>query len=405
MALIIGTNFPDTITPLFISPGVVGGFPTIDSDTIYGGGGNDTINGGDGNDSLNGGTGIDNMNGGFGNDTYVVDNVLDIAAEVAGGVDLVQSSVSYTLSANLENLTLTGAAAINGTGNAKNNIIIGNGASNVLNGGTGNDTINGGAGNDAINGGDDNDFLRGNAGVDVLNGGNGDDNILSDGDGGIYNGDAGNDTMFSGLGNETMNGGTGIDLIDHTVFNGNYVFNMQTGLTNFAGESYLNFENVNMGGGNDTVTGNASANVINGGAGNDTINGGDGNDTLNGGAGLDQFNFTSALTSLPDLIIGFDAANDTFGLNAQVGEVFGVGLAFTGGVGSILNAGWYFEGAGFTGNGGSNLSGIYVDTTTGNLWYNPTSGIAADSKLFATINPATVVGGVASLSNADFVLI
>jgi Ca2+-binding RTX toxin-like protein len=475
------------------------------------------------------------MNGGFGNDTYVVDNVLDIAAEVAGGVDLVQSSVSYTLSANLENLTLTGAAAINGTGNAKNNIIIGNGASNVLNGGTGNDTINGGAGNDTINGGDGNDFLRGNAGVDVLNGGNGDDNILSDGDGGVYNGDAGNDTMFSGLGNETMNGGTGIDLIDHTVFNGNYVFNMQTGLTNFAGESYLNFENVNMGGGNDTVIGNASANVINGGAGNDTINGGDGNDflrgnagvdvlnggngddnilsdgdggiyngdagndtmfsglgnetmnggtgidlidhtvfngnyvfnmqtgltnfagesylnfenvnmgggndtvtgnasanvinggagndtinggagndtinggdgndILNGGAGLDQFNFTSALTSLPDLIIGFDAANDTFGLNAQVGEVFGVGLAFTGGVGSILNAGWYFEGAGFTGNGGSNLSGIYVDTTTGNLWYNPTSGIAADSKLFATINPATVVGGVASLSNADFVLI
>ena len=72
--------------------------------------------------------------------------------------------------------------------------------------------------------------------------------------------------MFSGLGPETMDGGIGVDLIDHTAFNGNYVFNMATGLTNFAGESYTNFENATMGGGNDTVTGNASNNVINGGA-------------------------------------------------------------------------------------------------------------------------------------------
>jgi hypothetical protein len=62
----------------------------------------------------------------------------------------------------------------------------------------------------------------------------GNDIIRADGDGGLYRGDAGNDTMFSGLGTETMDGGLGIDLIDHTAFNGNYVFNMATGLTNFA---------------------------------------------------------------------------------------------------------------------------------------------------------------------------
>jgi hypothetical protein len=73
---------------------------------------------------------------------------------------------------------------------------------------------------------------------------------------------------------------------------------------------------------------------------------------------------------------------------------------FNGGVGSSLNAAWYFEGAGLNGNGGQ-LSGIFVDTTSGNIWYNPTSGVAGDSKLFASVAPAVA----ASLSNTDFVLI
>jgi serralysin len=85
-----------------------------------------------------------------------------------------------------------------------------------------------------------------------------------------------------------MDGGAGIDTIDHTIFNGTYVFNMTTGLTNFSpGETYLNFENVRMGNGNDTVIGNAANNNISGGAGNDTLTGGAGRDTLNGGTGND----------------------------------------------------------------------------------------------------------------------
>lgn len=158
----------------------------------------------------------------------------------------------------------------------------------LLNGTPFNDIINGFAGNDILNGGSGNDTLTGGAGTDTLNGGTGNDTITSDGDGGVYRGEAGNDTMRSGLGPEFMDGGAGIDMIDHTIWNGDYVFNMTTGLTNFGGETYLNFENTRLGNGNDTVTGNAANNNISGGGGNDTLRGGNGNDTLNGGAGNDR---------------------------------------------------------------------------------------------------------------------
>ena len=88
----------------------------------------------------------DTLIGGLGNDTYFTDGGDTITEAVNGGTDLVRSSVSLTLGANLENLTLTGAAAINGTGNTLNNVLTGNAAANSLNGGTGADTLIGGLG-------------------------------------------------------------------------------------------------------------------------------------------------------------------------------------------------------------------------------------------------------------------
>ncbi|MCY1526956.1 RTX calcium-binding nonapeptide repeat (4 copies) [compost metagenome] len=109
------------------------------------------ITGNAANNILNGAAGADRLAGGLGNDTYVVDNAGDVVVEAASaGTDSVQSAISHVLAANVENLTLTGAAAINGTGNTLANAITGNAANNLLNGGAGNDRLTGGVGEDTF---------------------------------------------------------------------------------------------------------------------------------------------------------------------------------------------------------------------------------------------------------------
>jgi Ca2+-binding RTX toxin-like protein len=174
MALIEGDNTSNTLNG------------TASRDIIRGFGGNDILRGFGGNDDLIGGLGADRMFGGLGNDLFQVDSVSDRVFESANqGRDTVRSSVSYTLGANLENLTLVGAA-LNGTGNGLANAIIGNGNENTLLGGGGNDILSGGAeddhlfggsGNDRLSGGADNDDLTGGAGADVLTGGAGADDF------------------------------------------------------------------------------------------------------------------------------------------------------------------------------------------------------------------------------------
>lgn len=141
----------------------------ISPDLFKGGAGHDTLRGskhGDilygyaGHDTLDGGTGADRMYGGAGNDTYIVDNAKDLVIEKANeGTDLVKASVSWTLAANVENLTLYGTARLSGTGNTLANRIVGNSANNVLKGQAGNDTLTGGRGADDLYGGSGKDVF------------------------------------------------------------------------------------------------------------------------------------------------------------------------------------------------------------------------------------------------------
>lgn len=166
--------------------------------------GNFSATGNAGNNVITGNAGRNLMAGGAGNDTYVV-GLGDVVQELANqGYDTVRSNVSYTLSANVEALVLTGAANLTGVGNALANNMTGNNGHNVLNGGMGNDTIQGGLGNDTLNGGDGLDRLFGQAGNDYIVGANGADYL----DGG-----AGADTLTGASGSDTLIGGLGADVL------------------------------------------------------------------------------------------------------------------------------------------------------------------------------------------------
>ncbi|MBN6151781.1 putative Ig domain-containing protein [Xanthomonas sp. AmX2] len=125
---------------------------TSGNDSIVGTDRPDLIFAGAGNDVINGGLGVDRMYGEAGNDSYTVDDGRDVVVEAeSNGDDLVNASVDYSLTDNVERLTL-GGQAMEGSGNALDNAITGNGYYNVLNGEDGNDTLLGNGGDDSLGG-------------------------------------------------------------------------------------------------------------------------------------------------------------------------------------------------------------------------------------------------------------
>jgi len=230
---------------------------TSGADTLYAAvGAYSSVDGGLGNDTLWGRTeGTAYLFGGFGDDTYVVRNATTHVVEYAdGGTDTILSYIDYTLSDNVENMSLVSTTGLTGTGNALDN------------------TISGSSGNDTIYGLDGNDTLNGGAGDDVIYGGAGDDKIT---------GGVGNDTLYGGDGNDTMSGNDGND----TIYGG-------------AGTNFL--------------YGNAGSDVIIGGTGVDTIEGGAGADIMTGGGGNNIFRWrpaditTYALDTITDFVHGHD---------------------------------------------------------------------------------------------------
>jgi Ca2+-binding RTX toxin-like protein len=151
--------------------------------SVVGGAGSDVMIGDQYADVLNGGKGADWMAGGAGDDTYVVDNAGDkLLEDKDGGIDLVQSSITWTLGDNFENLDLSsaGSAAVQGTGNKLNNAITGSLGANKLNGGDGDDYLDALGGSDTLTGGLGNDTLVGGKGSDTyqFTRGDGSDTII-----------------------------------------------------------------------------------------------------------------------------------------------------------------------------------------------------------------------------------
>ncbi|WP_293145578.1 MULTISPECIES: calcium-binding protein [unclassified Microcoleus] len=288
---------------------------TPDNDTLSGLAGNDTLYGRAGDDELDGGSGADKMYGGSGNDKYIVDNIADIVVEnTAEGIDLVESTVSYTLGANVEDLHLKGTAAIDATGNNTHNAMVGNDANNsmyglgdrdYLFGAGGNDFLDGGDGDDQIYGGTGDDIIYGRAGADDMNGGSGNDLYLVDNVADLVTEKAaeGTDTVVTSTISYTLGAnvenltlsdaadidGTGNELNNYMLGNAGKNFIKGEGgddqINGRGGNDIIRGDN-----GNDTLTGDTGNDFVFGDKGNDILYGNDGNDQLLGGGGNDTLN-------------------------------------------------------------------------------------------------------------------
>ncbi|CAK0769201.1 serralysin [Gammaproteobacteria bacterium] len=295
--------------------------------------------GNSGDNILDGLVGADTMTGGAGNDTYLVDNAGDVVLEQAGGgTDQVKSSLTYTLLANVENLTLTGTDHLNGTGNELANALVGNSGNNILDGLVGADTMTGGDGNDAYfvdNVGDIVTESNPNAagGTDIVHsylvaytlGANVENGRIRLDGAANFTGNALDNTLYAGSGDNVMAAGEGNDTLSYLFASANVTVSLAVSGAQATGgsgsDTLTGFENLTGSGYGDLLTGNSGNNILKGGGGDDTLVGGVGNDTLIGGSGSDKFKFlsTAGVDDITDFTSGSDKIQvmaGTFGLTA-----------------------------------------------------------------------------------------
>jgi Ca2+-binding RTX toxin-like protein len=327
------------------------------------------------------------MVGGMGDDTYVVDNTADrITEDSLGGVDAVQTSVSYTLGVFVENLTLTGTGAISGTGNDGNNLIVGNSAANTINGAAGADVLRGGAGDDT--------YI-----IDAAGALGGDRVITVITDSIEEAANAGIDSVYSSVGYTLPENVENLYLTDPgrnawEVLHSQLVYQLWYTETEYRRWQYIDGfgngldnvitgglrdnwldagsgnDNVYGAGGNDYIFGGAGNDKLYGGAGNDNLNGGDGNDYLDGGEGADW--------------TGGGTGDDTYVVD-NVGDVVG---SDSQGLNTVLSSVSYTADSGIaklvlTGSAAINATGTYGDQT---LIGNAAANVLTAGKGAVTLN-------------------
>lgn len=322
--------------------GDASGDSLINFENVIGSDHADTLTGDAGANLLDGGGGADILNGGAGNDVYGIDTLDDNIVD-SDGKDTVQASISYSLVGKdfLENLTLTGNASIDGTGNALDNTIIGNDHANTLNGGEGNDTLKGGKGDDTYvldlvrsgtgaiirdsfveNIGEGSDTVVLNAGdlqlttafklvlaanIENMNAegtgsnklnliGNASDNTLIGNAGdNLLDGAGGIDTLRGGAGNDTYIIDDSGDIIIEEEAGGTDEIQIKLAIANATYTLSGNLENATLLSSVDSnLVGNAMANKLTGNAKNNSLEGGDGADILDGGTGSDTVSYAGS---------------------------------------------------------------------------------------------------------------
>ena len=292
------------------------------NDKLYGNAGNDVLRGGAGSDYLDGGAGIDTAD--FSDKTVSVYATLNGA--VASSVQ-VNGVVEDTI-INIENL-IGGSGNDRLAGDAGDNLLVGGAGNDILLGGAGRDTLDGGAGIDTADYSDKmaaiqvklagaiaSSVLVGGVAEDtILNieniiGSSFNDNIAGDAGANVLSGGAGDDMLRGGAGADTLDGGAGMDTADYsdslgsvvTILNGSLTTKVMVG--GVVEDTLVNIENLVGSSYNDTLTGDAGANMFYGNAGNDTLKGGGGADYLDGGAGVDTADYSDKTTSVETILNG-----------------------------------------------------------------------------------------------------
>lgn len=347
-----------------VSTGHASGDILIGIENVTGSSFADTLRGTSSANKLNGGTGADKLFGLGGNDTYYVSSTADVVDESvagSGGTDTVSSTITRSLSdtahfkGRIENLVLTGSAAISATGNALANRLDGstNTGANKLRGLGGNDSYIVGAG-DIVD-----ESVAGSSGIDTVLS----TELFNLSDTAKVKGSVENITLIGSAGGLNATGNSLANVII-----GSSTANLLEGLD-----------------GNDK---------LNGGLGNDFLKGGKGNDTLTGGGGLDTFFFDTALNAAGnvDTITDFSRADDTIRLSKAVFSAF-----------AALANGTPLDATTFSANSSGTAIGtkgqIVYNTATGDLIYDSNGSASGGATLFAklTTKPA--------LAFDDFVII